>query len=351
MRAFLDLTHTARWLPDNDAAALGREMLFGGVYGNPVGIASGTALDTARPDTMPVRRRPGQRIDPAEAQNAAAVFVDTARALAAERRFLHWEAAFPGVWSDWESAEPTGGFDAVIGNPPWDRMKLQEVEWFAARVPEIAHAQRAADRKRMVAEMQRRGEPIAADYARAAWVAETATRVARGCGAYPLLSGGDVNIYSLFVERAMRLVRRDGVVGLLVPSGIAADFGAAKFFRTISTTGRLASLLDFENGRRQPDPFFPDVHRSFKFCTFGRRWSGALNSRTPIALSFSRMRPKPKQLLSDRSGRFRGGEPEYRHRAGVPLASRRGHHARHLSPFAGSGRSRADPPVSQRPVR
>ena len=61
--------------------------------------------------------------------------------------FFHWEPAFPGVWTDWSSAAPPGGFDAVIGNPPWDRMKLQEVEWFAARVPTIAHAQRAADRK------------------------------------------------------------------------------------------------------------------------------------------------------------------------------------------------------------
>src|SRR5437870_842241 len=140
-------------------------------------------------------------------------------------------------------------------------MKLQYVEWFAARVPSIAHAQRAFDRKRMVAQLQRRSDPISADYDRAAWTAETAARVARTCGAYPTLSGGDVNIYSLFVERALRLVRRDGIIGLLVPSGIAADKGAADFFRSISTTGRLAALLDFENRRttRDLDPFFPDV--------------------------------------------------------------------------------------------
>ena len=158
----------------------------------------------------------------------------------------------------------------MIGNPPWDRMKLQEVEWFAARVPEIAHAQRAADRKRMVGQLQCRADPIAADYARAAWTAETAARVARTCGAYPLLSGGDVNIYSLFVERALRLVRYDGIVGLLTPSGIAADKGASEFFRGISTTGRLAALLDFENRRTtlDLDPFFPDVDSRFKFCAF-----------------------------------------------------------------------------------
>ena len=61
------------------------------------------------------------------------------------------------MWRDWESAEPEGGFDAVIGNPPWDRIKLQQVEWFAARREEIALQQRASDRKRMIAALERDG--------------------------------------------------------------------------------------------------------------------------------------------------------------------------------------------------
>ena len=90
-------------------------------------------------------------------------FVEQARALAARRRFLHWEAAFPGVWEEWERPQPPGGFDAVIGNPPWDRMKMQEVEWFAARVPAVALAQKAAERKRMIAKLRRADDPVAAE--------------------------------------------------------------------------------------------------------------------------------------------------------------------------------------------
>ena len=92
--------------------------------------------------------------------------------------------------------------------------------------------------------------------------AEAGSRVARECGDYPLLSAGDTNLYSLFVERAQSLIHSRGVVGLLTPSGIAADKGAAEFFRSISTTGRLFALFDFENRRR----FFPDVDSRFKFC-------------------------------------------------------------------------------------
>ena len=62
--------------------------------------------------------------------------------------------------------------------------------------------------------------------------AETLGKMARASGHYPLLGGGDINLYSLFIERAMELVKPDGIVGLLTPSGIYADKTAAKFFKS-----------------------------------------------------------------------------------------------------------------------
>lgn len=177
---------------------------------------------------------------------------------------MNWEVAFPGVWRHWEWHEPEGGFDAVIGNPPWDRMKLQQVEWFADRKPEIAMAARAADRKKMIRELEERNDPLWQSYERAKWHADTALDRARSDGQYPLLSGGDTNLYSLFVERAHRLVNQNGIVGLLTPSGIAADKYASDFFKEIATDGRLSALFDFENKK----VFFPDIDSRFKFCTY-----------------------------------------------------------------------------------
>ena len=74
--------------------------------------------------------------------------------IAQREGFLHWEVAFPGVWRRWESLRPEGGFDAVIGNPPWDRIKLQEVEWFATRDPDIARAPTAAARKAAIKQLR-----------------------------------------------------------------------------------------------------------------------------------------------------------------------------------------------------
>ena len=185
-----------------------------------------------------------------------------ARSIAEREGFLHWEVAFPGVWRGWQDARPDGGFDAVIGNPPWDRIKLQEVEWLATRDSILALAPTAATRRSGIRRLREQGDPLADDFDAAKERADSLGQLVRRSGHYPLLGGGDINLYSLFVERAMGLVRPDGFVGLLTPSGIYADKTAARFFKSVSANGRVACLFDFENRKI----FFKDVHASFKFC-------------------------------------------------------------------------------------
>jgi len=250
LNSFLSMIHAFSWLnlrgSENTSAIQG---YFDGSFGDPFEIAIGKR----EPTTTNVH---GQRFAGILAQ---------ARELIAEEKFMSWQVSFPGVWSDWEADTLTGGFDAVIGNPPWDRMKLQQVEWFAARKPDISFAQRAADRKRMIQQLEEDGDPLASDYAKASGRAEAGVRMARESGDYPLLSGGDLNIYSLFVERAFQLVKPEGMVGLLTPSGIASDLTASKFFKSVATQGRLKALYDFENKGDGRPLYFPDVHPQFKF--------------------------------------------------------------------------------------
>ena len=267
--AFLSLLHAFDWLDikdRDDTAAL--HAFFEGRLGAPLAIAQGQVEGPA-PVSVHPERSASEVEGPAtpESQRFTAL-LEHARTLITEERFLNWQAAFPGVWTNLKNAQPDGGFDAVIGNPPWDRIKLQQVEWFAARRPEIALAQRAADRKRLIAALETDGDPLSHDFAKASERAAAATRMARTCGDYPLLSRGDVNLYSLFVERAMTLVKPTGMVGLLVPSGIASDKTAAEFFQGVATEGRLRALYDFENRRTKfnAPPFFPDVDSRFKFC-------------------------------------------------------------------------------------
>ena len=256
LNAFLSLVHAFDWLSirDRDDQASLCTPYFAGIFGDPIDIASGKS-------EVLTKVQDGERF---------ADLLDEARQLLDDERFFNWQVAFPGVWSEWESTGLNGGFDAVIGNPPWDRMRVEPVEWFAVRRHEIALAQRAADRKRMVAALRTRGDPLAAEFDNAIDRAEAAARVARTCGDYPLLAFGELNLYALFVERAMALVKTDGMVGLLTPSGIASDKTAARFFKGVATEGRLRALYDFENRRTRYDaqPFFPDVDSRFKFCAF-----------------------------------------------------------------------------------
>ena len=204
-------------------------------------------------------------VSPGSEETSAADFEamwSDARSVADSERFLHWEVAFPGVWHGWQDVRPRGGFDAVIGNPPWDRIEQQEVEWFAIRDNEVALASTGAMRKALIKRRMDEGDELALEYEKVRESAATVRAMARSYGDYPLLSGGRINLYSLFVERAMSLVKPDGFVGLLTPSGIYADKTASRFFQSVSTSGRVGGLFDFENKKI----FFKDVHASFKFC-------------------------------------------------------------------------------------
>ncbi|MFN3991161.1 MAG: Eco57I restriction-modification methylase domain-containing protein [Erythrobacter sp.] len=251
---FVSFVHALDWLDLKGADKALVAQWLDGVFGDPMPIARGKRA----PESTKAR--------PEDAERFTAIWRE-ARALIEEERFLNWQITFPGVWSNWASAELEGGFDAVVGNPPWDRIKLQQVEWFAARRPEIARAQRASDRKKMIAALEKAGDPLHADYVKADRRAADTMRMARKGGHYPLLGRGDINLYSLFVERAHRLVKPDGMVGLLTPSGIASDLSASAFFRKVATGSHVKALYDFENRRTRYglEPFFPDVDSRFKF--------------------------------------------------------------------------------------
>ena len=264
LRSMLDLLNGIRWLT---AGMKSKERTaFEAPLVNTLGQkpAQDFELLAKGPDSLDVDTKESEY----EALAAFGQLWNDAKAMAEQVNFLHWEVAFPGVWSGWENPQPDGGFDAVIGNPPWDKIKLQEVEWLAPRSQELALAATAAAREAGIQQLRDTGAPIVDEFDRARDQAETLSKLVRTSGQYPLLSRGDINLYSLFVERSLRLVNSKGIIGLLCQSGIYADKFAAPFFKSISTSGRLAGLFDFENRRSRIKlaPFFPDVDSRLKFC-------------------------------------------------------------------------------------
>ncbi len=174
------------------------------------------------------------------------------------KRAMSWQDTFPGVF-----ARQQRGFDCVIGNPPWERLKLQEREFFAFSAPKIAGAVSAATRRRLISALERENPELYERYLEAKEQADRTLTHARTSGEYPLTAKGDINTYVLFAELAGKIVCPSGLVGLLVPSGIASDKTTRQFFNALMGDKTLVSLYDFENRRG----IFADLHRSFKFST------------------------------------------------------------------------------------
>ncbi|MEU2063290.1 DNA methyltransferase [Streptomyces sp. NPDC013455] len=201
------------------------------------------------------------------------------RRLREEYAFFHWHLEFPEVFAvpgSGPGARPdtgrAGGFDAVLGNPPWERVKLQEQEFFAERGPAIARARNAAARKRAIAELRRdaQARPLWEEFTAAKRRSEGESHFLRAGGRYPLTGRGDINTYAVFAEAGHALTGPGGRTGLIVPTGIATDATTRFFFEDLVTTGRLAALYDFENEER----IFPGVHNQLRFCLLTLRGTG-----------------------------------------------------------------------------
>jgi hypothetical protein len=170
-------------------------------------------------------------------------------------RFLHWHLAFPDAMED-------GGFDCVLGNPPWEMMQLDPREFFANRVPEIAAAQNMSARNRLISELERDRPEIFQEFLVERLGVDGAQAFVHGSNRFPLTSFGRINLAPLFAELALGLISSGSRAGMILPTGIVTDSFTQYFCRHILENGRVVSLYDFENR----EPIFPGVHRSYKFA-------------------------------------------------------------------------------------
>jgi hypothetical protein len=187
-------------------------------------------------------------------------FLQRAAAVAGERRFFHWELEFPEVFFDGAGTRrPDAGFDAVIGNPPWDMVRGDAGE------------ERESTRR----------------------LAAATVRFTRDSGVYASQSDGHANRYQLFVERAIALTRPGGRFGLVLPAGLCTDHGSRRLRGTLFARCDVDRIAGFDNRRA----IFP-VHRSVRFvlltataglatrriaCRFGENDPAALEEFRPAA--------------------------------------------------------------------
>lgn len=186
-------------------------------------------------------------------QPAKADVEDAAQSLGSQHGVFHWWLAFP-------HAAARGGFDVMLGNPPWEQLQLKEEEFFASRAPSVA-ALAGDKRKRAIAELEQTAPWLWDEFHAAKRQYDAANLYFRGSGRFPLAAYGKLNTYALFAETFLQSTAPRGRAGFIVPTGIATDDSTKAYFSHIASEGRLASLYDFENS----DAVFSAVHRSYKF--------------------------------------------------------------------------------------
>ncbi|HEX2446332.1 MAG TPA: N-6 DNA methylase [Vicinamibacterales bacterium] len=143
----------------------------------------------------------------------------TARGVAAAMNFFHWTLEFPEVFYDTSGAPlASPGFHAIVGNPPWEMLRGDHEG--GNRVVEFA----------------------------------------RSSGIYRLRGKGHVNLYQLFLERALSLLMPGGRIGVVLPSGLAIDRGSAHLRRALFERHDVDTIVGFENH----NGVFP-IHRSLRF--------------------------------------------------------------------------------------
>ena len=180
---------------------------------------------------------------------------ELARVLANKHQFLHWHIEFAEIMQD-------GGFDVVLGNPPWDQIQLDPREYFAPKDSSIAEQPTMAARNAAIKRLAETNPSLHAEFQAAKKAMESTQNFIHQSGRFPTTSFGRLNSAPLFAELAQQLVSGQGRVGIIVPTGIATDSFNQYFFSKLVAQQSLVSLFDFENREK----VFPGIDSRIKFC-------------------------------------------------------------------------------------
>ncbi|MBE0552003.1 MAG: restriction endonuclease [Ignavibacterium sp.] len=183
-----------------------------------------------------------------------AQLIGIADAASLKNKFFHWFLEFPDVFA-------RGGFDCILGNPPWEKIQPEEQQYFATRNQTIALTN-GSDRKKMIKELEKVDPVLFREWIDFKKEIENQSIFIRNSLRYLYSNEGRINTYSLFTELGWQLINNTGHCGIIVQTGIATDDSNKKLFTKLIQGGHILSFIDFENR----EALFPSVHREQRFC-------------------------------------------------------------------------------------
>ncbi len=183
--------------------------------------------------------------------------VEGVKELSERLNFFHWELAFPKVFSG-----ENPGFDCALGNPPWESLQIEELQFFAVRDPQIAILT-GDKRKKAIEKLQSQNPYLAEEFKEVKHESDAANKFSRNSGRFRFTATGKMNTFALFTEHARQLISHSGRSGMIVPTGIATDDTTKEFFSDLIAENNLVELIGFEN----EDFLFSGIANVVRFCT------------------------------------------------------------------------------------
>lgn len=190
-------------------------------------------------------------------------FKEKVEAAARKYRYFHWRVEFPEVFAQ-------GGFDAMCGNPPWDKIQMEEEKWFAGKNEEIVKAANQSKRHKLIEQLQYDDPLLYVEFVEASNDIAKQVNFIKNSRRFKLTSVGKLDFYPLFAEHCLNSTKETW--GLVLPTGIAINETSKDFFSKLIDENRLISLFDFENKEK-----IFDIHPEYKFSllTVGKQQKGA----------------------------------------------------------------------------
>lgn len=179
-----------------------------------------------------------------------------------KHKFFHWPLEFPDVFEQ-------GGFDVILGNPPWEKINLEDKEFFETRDKRISSITKSKQRTKAINQLEQSNSILYKEYCGALTKANKAISFFKSSGVYKYGNEGLLNTYPLFTELVVNFINEKGKVGLVVPSGFFGDDTISPLFRYCVKNDFVDTIYDFENSKK----IFPSVHRQTRFSlvTFGKK--------------------------------------------------------------------------------
>lgn len=168
--------------------------------------------------------------------------ISTATALPAAQGALeplnpgHMPVLFPEVF-----LRDNGGFDVLVGNPPWEKLKVEEHQWWGLRFPGLRSLP-MTQRTRRILELRSERPDLVDEYDRDCAAAAAARKVI-SAGPYPGIGSGDIDLYKAFAWRNWHLARDGAAIGLVLPRGALSGSGTEKWRREILAEGTFSDVV------------------------------------------------------------------------------------------------------------